>query len=220
MKILIGQPKLEQHLEQFIHDIEMNPSVDLILYPEGYCKLTHLDTVSELANRFKTAVVMGYRDAQQKDRALIMNTRGDIMLDRAKTPETMALFTPFTVQDDDLRYGYLLCREIFMGLNGLKDDSSLQIIFNPIGVGMFSEDQYLDWSQEAKKIAIQQQAIILGTSHADGSYRNCGHSIPIAFFFDETGEPILLSKDDTRTRIVDTVQKTVEVLDSPIKTTY
>lgn len=38
MKILIGQPKMEQHLEQFIQDIEANPEVDLILYPEGYCQ--------------------------------------------------------------------------------------------------------------------------------------------------------------------------------------
>lgn len=35
MKILIGQPKMEQHLEPFIQDINANPTVDLILYPEG-----------------------------------------------------------------------------------------------------------------------------------------------------------------------------------------
>ncbi|WP_214756649.1 MULTISPECIES: hypothetical protein [unclassified Exiguobacterium] len=216
MKILIGQPKMEQHLEQFIQDIKANPAVDLMLYPEGYCQYTHLDEVKELAKTFQTAVVMGYRNEQNVDRALIINKRGETLLDRAKTPEAMPLFMPSTVDDDGLRYGYMLCREIFMGLDGLKSEEPIQIIFNPIGVGMFSEEQYSDWSGEAKQIALQQRSIILGTSHADGSYRNCGFSIPMAYCFDETGKAILLSKNDTRTRIIDTETKTVVVLEDSI----
>lgn len=216
MKILIGQPKMEQHLEQFIQDIKANPAVDLMLYPEGYCQYTHLDEVKELAKTFQTAVVMGYRNEQNVDRALIINKRGETLLDRAKTPEAMPLFMPSTVDDDGLRYGYMLCREIFMGLDGLKSEEPIQIIFNPIGVGMFSEEQYSDWSGEAKQIALQQRSIILGTSHADGSYRNCGFSIPMAYCFDKTGEPVLLSKNDTRTRIVDTEAKTVVVLEDSL----
>lgn len=218
MRILIGQPKMEQHLEQFIQEIEANPTVDLILYPEGYCQVTHLDEVKQLAKRFQTAVVMGYRNELNVDRALIIDKRGETLLDRAKTPEAMPLFMPSTVDDDGHRYGYVLCREIFMGLEGLKSELDIQLIFNPIGVGMFSEEQYADWSGEAKQIAVQQRSIILGTSHADGSYRNCGFSIPIAYCFDETGEATLLSKNDTRTRIVDTVLRTIEVLDSPVGT--
>lgn len=216
MRILIGQPKMEKHLEQFIQDIKANPDVDLILYPEGYCQITHLPEVKELAKTFQTAVVMGYRNEQNVDRALIINKRGETLLDRAKTPESMPLFMPSTADDDGLRYGYVLCREIFMGLDGLKSEEDIQLIFNPIGVGMFSEEQYADWSGEAKQIAIQQHSIILGTSHADGSYRNCGFSIPIAYCFDETGETVLLSKNDTRTRIVDTEAKTVVVLEDSL----
>ena len=216
MRILIGQPKMEQHLEQFIQDIKANPAVDLMLYPEGYCQYTHLDEVKELAKMFQAAVVMGYRNEQNVDRALIINKRGETLLDRAKTPEAMPLFMPSTVDDDGLRYGYMLCREIFMGLDGLKSEEPIQIIFNPIGVGMYSEEQYSDWSGEAKQIALQQRSIILGTSHADGSYRNCGFSIPMAYCFDETGKAILLSKNDTRTRIIDTETKTVVVLEDSI----
>ncbi|TCI30619.1 hypothetical protein EVJ33_04780 [Exiguobacterium sp. SL-10] len=212
MKILIGQPKMEKHLEQFSQDIKANPDVDLILYPEGYCQVTHLPEVKKLAKRFQTAVVMGYRNEQNVDRAFIINKRGEMLLDRAKTPETMPLFMPSTVEDDVHRYGYVLCREIFMGLDGLKSKDNIQRIFNPIGVGMFSEVQYADWSGEAKQIAMQQRSIILGTSHADGSYRNCGFSIPIAYCFDETGETVLLSKNDTHTRIIDTVTKKNNVL--------
>ena len=216
MRILIGQPQMEQHLEQFIQEIEANPTVDLVLYPEGYCQYTHLDEVKELAKTFQTAVVMGYRNEKNVDRALIIDKRGETVLDRAKTPETMPLFMPSTVEDDGRRYGYLLCREIFMGLDGLKSEEPIQIIFNPIGVGMFSEEQYTDWSGEAKQIAMHQRSIILGTSHDDGSYRNCGFSIPMAYCFDKTGEPVFLSKNDTRTRIVDTEAKTVVVLEDSL----
>ncbi|MFC4682865.1 hypothetical protein [Exiguobacterium sp. s149] len=216
MRILIGQPQMEQHLEQFIQDINANPTVDLILYPEGYCQVTHLDEVKQLAKRFQKSVVMGYRNEQNVDRALIINKRGETLLDRAKTPETMPLFMPSTIEDDGHRYGYVLCREIFMGLDGLKSEEDIQLIFNPIGVGMFSEEQYADWSDEAKKIAMQQRFIILGTSHADRSYRNCGFSIPMAYCFDKTGEPVFLSKNDTRTRIVDTEAKTVVVLEDSL----
>ncbi len=207
---------MEQHLEQFTRDIIAHPDVDLVLYPEGYCQYTHLDEVKELAKTFQTVVVMGYRNEQNVDRALIIDKRGETVLDRAKTPETMPLFMPSTVEDDGRRYGYVLCREIFMGLDGLKSEEPIQIIFNPIGVGMFSEEQYTDWSGEAKQIARHQRSIILGTSHADGSYRNCGFSIPMAYYFDKTGEPVLLSKNDTRTRIVDTEEKTVVVLEGSL----
>ncbi|MFC7371873.1 hypothetical protein ACFQPF_09300 [Fictibacillus iocasae] len=217
MKILIGQPKKEENLEQLSFELKTNSSVDLIIYPEGYCQKTDLEKVSYLAEKFKTAIVMGYKDNQNLDRALIINNNGKVILDRAKTPEIKTLYTPSTTQDNGIQYGYLLCREVFLGLEGLKNENSINIIFNPIGVGMFSEEQYSDWSGEAKQISIQQKSIVIGTSHADGSYRNCGFSIPIAFCFDETGEVILLSKNDTRTRILDTVTKTVEVIDSIVK---
>ncbi|MBY6037000.1 hypothetical protein KUV80_10055 [Fictibacillus nanhaiensis] len=218
MKILIGQPKLETDLEQLEEEIKNNPSVDLILYPEGYVQETKLEKVSQLAKTFQTTIVTGYKDKHNFDRALIISNEGKIIFERAKTPENNELYTPSTAKDNESTYGYLLCREVFQGLQGLKNEKSLDLIFNPIGVGMFSKDQYTEWSGEAKRISIKQKAWVLGTSHADGSYRNCGFSIPIAYCFDEKGRDILLSKDDTRTRIVDTMTKTVDIIGNLIKT--
>ncbi|MQR94885.1 hypothetical protein [Fictibacillus phosphorivorans] len=218
MKILIGQPNRETELEQLEEEIKDNPSVDLILYPEGYLPATKLEKVTKLAKTFKTSIVTGYRDKDNMDRALIINNEGEIILERAKTPEKDELYFPSTAKANGTLYGYLLCREVFLGLRGLKDEKKLDFIFNPIGVGMFSEEQYTEWSGEAKRISIQQKAWVLGTSHADGSYRNCGFSIPIAYCFDETGRDILLSKDDTRTRIVDTKTKTVDIISDLVKT--
>lgn len=60
----------------------------------------------------------------------------------------------------------------------------------------------MQWINEAKNIAKSYKTIIIGTSHADGSYRNCGVSIPISYCIDSNGEPIYISKSDTRIRII------------------
>lgn len=68
MNILIGQPKMEQDLLQLKGEIESNSTVDLILYPEGYCTYRELDELSDLAIQFNTTIVLGYRDDTNKDR--------------------------------------------------------------------------------------------------------------------------------------------------------
>lgn len=99
MNILIGQPKIERNLEQLKREIESNPTVDLILYPEGYCTYTELDGLSDLAIKFNTSIVLGYRDDTNKDRVLIINKQGDTLLTRRKTPENELLFMPSSVTD-------------------------------------------------------------------------------------------------------------------------
>lgn len=78
---------------------------------------------------------------------------------------------------------------------------------------MFSDEQLGLWINEAKKIAKTYNTIVLGTSHADGSYRNCGISIPISYFIDRGGEPVYISKADVRTRIVDTDTREIEIVE-------
>ncbi len=94
----------------------------------------------------------------------------------------------------------MLCCEIF--LDNI-DFSDVEMIFNPIGTGMFSNEQFIEWSNRARDLAIKNDCFIIGASHADGSYRNCGISIPIAFVFDREGKEIYLSKNDTRTVLID-----------------
>lgn len=103
--------------------------------------------------------------------------------------------------------------EILKGMRDLKNVvETISFIAHPIGVGMFSDEQFDLWINEAKKIAKTYKTMIMGTSHADGSYRNCGVSIPISYCIDTTGKPIYISKSDTRARIVDLDTKEVQVL--------
>ncbi|WP_251128051.1 hypothetical protein [Exiguobacterium sp. s48] len=99
---------MERSLKQLKQEIESNPTVDLILYPEGYCTYTELDELSDLAIKFNTSIVLGYRDDTNKDRVLIVNKNGETLLTRRKTPESERLFMPSSVIDGAEEYGYLL----------------------------------------------------------------------------------------------------------------
>lgn len=55
--------------------------------------------------------------------------------------------------------------------------------------------------------------MIIGTSHADGSFRGSDISIPIAYCIGANGEEVFISKNDTRTRIMETDSKRVEIIE-------
>lgn len=213
MKILIAQPNREYMLESLKMEVGNQPKVDIILLPEGYFQNGQVEDVSRLAKHLRVYIVCGYKDKNNKDRAFIVNRSGTVILERAKTPENESLLAPSKIEDEGRNFGFVLCREIFQGKNGLGQ-KPVDIIFNPIGVGMFSEEQFSEWTGEAKRLAIQQQTFIVGVSHADGSYRNCGFSIPIAFCFDKDGEEVVILKNDTRTIIIDTEIKSFSFVES------
>jgi hypothetical protein len=183
MKILISQPNHEANLKQLQTEIALDYDFDTVLFPEGY--ITDEDNVTKacvFAKQYKKMIITGYRDNGKKDRALIINQHGEIILERAKSPMNDILYSPSAVDAGGYKIGYLLCVELLQGLLGLEEHAaSLSFIAHPIGVGMFSEDQLDEWISEAKRIAVKYNTMILGTSHADGSFRNCGISIPISY---------------------------------------
>ncbi|GKU25049.1 hypothetical protein [Clostridium folliculivorans] len=216
MKILIGQPIHEKQIEQIKNHIEANNMIDLVLYPEGY--LSNEKSVEEackLAKDYKVAIVSSYRK-DNKDRAIIISGEGNKILERPKTipDENIELYDPLTVTYNNNTIGYILCMEILKAKRDLKRvEEKIDFVVHPIGVGMFSEEQFGQWVEEAKAIAKKYKTFVIGTSHADGSYRSCGVSIPISYCIDNNGDPIFISKSDTRTRIVDLSSKKVEIIE-------
>jgi predicted amidohydrolase len=202
MKILIGQPIHENGIEQIKNEVKSNNEIDIVLYPEGYLSNEEtLESTCSIAKENNIAIITSYR-TNNKDRAVIINNHGDKILERAKTPadEHEELYSPLVVKYNEIEIGYLLCMEILKGVRDLKKISTkINFIAHPIGVGMFSNEQFQEWISEAKNIAKKYNTIIIGTSHADGSYRNCRVSIPISYCIDSNGEPIFISKSDTRT---------------------
>lgn len=213
MKILIGQPLHENGFKQISNEIINNREVDIVLYPEGYLANEELlKDVCNIAKEYRVMIITSYR-MNNKDRAVIINNHGEKILERAKTPpdDNEKLYNPLLVNYNKMNIGYLLCMEILKGVRDLQRvNETINFIAHPIGVGMFSDEQFQRWITEAKNIAKIYKTIVIGTSHADGSYRNCGISIPISYCIDSNGEEIFISKADTRTRIVDIDRKEVK----------
>lgn len=198
MKILIGQPKLEPSLNQLERELRSNPDVDIVLYPEGYLN-QNVEEARRLAAKYETMIVSGHRrlDERPKDRAIIMNKAGDIVLEKAKyTPAT-------TVEEAGWLISTLLCDELVRQGFHKEFDGQIHLVMHSIGVGMFSEEQYAEWLEEARLIAIAEKCVIMGTSHADGAFRDSDISIPIAYCIAPSGDILLESRNDTRTRIID-----------------
>ncbi len=213
MKILIGQPLHENGLKQISNEIINNREVDIVLYPEGYLANEELlKDICNIAKEYRVMIITSYR-MNNKDRAVIINNHGEKILERAKTPpdDNEKLYNPLVVNYNKMNIGYLLCMEILKGVRDLQRvNETINFIAHPIGIGMFSDEQFQQWITEAKNIARIYKTIVIGTSHADGSYRNCGISIPISYCIDSNGEEIFISKADTRTRIVDIDRKEVK----------
>lgn len=214
MRILVGQPIHEEGTVQLANEAKMHQEIDMILYPEGYLSNEiALEDACKIAKENNVMIITSYRK-EQKDRAIVINNFGEIIYERAKTSsdEKEELVKPYYVHFNEITIGYLLCMEILKGTRDLRNaEVDYGVILHPIGVGMFSEDQYEQWLGEARNIAKMLKTIVIGTSHADGSYRNCGTSIPISYCVDSEGEPIYQSKSDVRTRIVDLKTKAFQV---------
>ncbi len=197
MNLLIIQPKLEKSLDQLENELHKHPAVDIVIFPEGYLN-ENVEQACQLAKKHNTVLIGGYRNPLErpKDRALIINRQGEVVLDRVKYSPTSFVIV------DGLKIGHILCDELIkQGLTGVND-RDIDLIVHPIGVGMFSEEQFEEWINEAHRLAIANHTLIIGTSHADGSFGDTGVSIPIAYAIDRNGEAAFISKNDVRARIL------------------
>ncbi|KQX68251.1 hypothetical protein [Paenibacillus sp. Root444D2] len=204
MKFLIIQPKFEKNIVQLETELRNNPFADVVIFPEGYLN-ENVEQACILAKNYNKILIGGHRrlNDNPKDRAIIINRSGDIVLDRIKYSQTIFKSV------EGLKIGHILCDELVKQGVKNEDAHAIDLIVHPIGVGMFSEEQFDEWINEAKKIAVTYKSMIIGTSHADGSFSGSDVSIPIAYCFDEKGDAIFVSKNDVRTRMLDIQTKTV-----------
>lgn len=206
MRALIIQPKLEHALSQLELELRQN-TVDIVILPEGYLN-ENLEQACRLAKQYNTVLIGGYRKMNErpKDRAVIINRAGEIVLDRVKYSDTAC------AQVEEITVGHILCDELI--IQGIKNekDMTIDVIVHPIGVGMFSEAQFQEWIESAQKIAAKHQAMIIGTSHADGTFRDSNISIPIAYCFNNRGETIFIAKNDTRPRILNISSGKIQII--------
>lgn len=198
MKILIMQPKLENKIDQLESELVNNPEVDIVIFPEGYLN-ENIQQACTLAKNYNKILIGGHRrlNERPKDRAIIIDRSGQIILDRVKYSQTEFVYV------EGIKIGHILCDELV--IQGVKADdrSNIDLIVHPIGVGMFSEEQFDEWLDLAKVIAVKYKTTVIGTSHADGTFRDSNVSIPIAYSINKSGNPVFVSKNDVRPHVID-----------------
>lgn len=199
MKLLIMQPKLESGISQLENELDSNPQVDAVVFPEGYLN-ENVSQACALAKQYSTILIGGYRrfNEKPKDRAILINRDGEILLDRAKYTSTAS------VRLEGLTIGHILCDELIVQGVESNQDVKFDLLIHPIGVGMFSQEQFDEWIATARNIAVAYNAMVVGASHADGSFRNSDVSISIAYCIGRDGIPIFVLKNDVRSVILDT----------------
>lgn len=208
MRILISQPNHENHPQSLENAIRNNLDCNIFLFPEGYLNdLVAMEYAQKLALEFKVSIITSARE-NNIDKAIVINQYGELIYNRLKTKNEncVVLNSPlyFKNPHNAQNTGFLLCMEILKGRRDLPE-TDYSFIAHPIGVGMFSEEQFELWLAEAKKIAKKFKTIVIGTSHADGSYKNCGISIPIAYCIDSFGNIIFVAHNDTKNRKVEII---------------
>ncbi|WP_373231351.1 hypothetical protein [Cohnella sp.] len=203
MNIIIAQPRLEKELKQLEAEINAHPDADVVIFPEGYIN-HNIELACEFARKNSIIIISGHK--KPKDRAIIIDREGRLLLDRAKYDNSTI------VETEGIHIGLMLCDElVIQGMSNMKP-TKINFIVHPIGVGMFSEDQFAEWINEVKKLATQYNTMIIGASHADGSFRDSDISIPISYCIDKEGMVIFLSKNDVRTRILNTESRQVRTI--------
>lgn len=206
MKLLICQAPHEDKIEVLEKMIVTNKDVTYFLFPEGYINSeSSFDRAKELAKDHSVNIITSLR-IHNNDLAVIINSQGENSYRRYKTNNNIKvkLNSPLCYHDllNKKSIGFLLCMEILKGERDLPK-KHYDLIVHPIGVGMFSEEQLDIWIGEAKKITKKYRTMIVGVSHSDGSYKNCGVSIPISYCINREGKVLHLDRRKSNSKIID-----------------
>lgn len=216
MKLFIAQAPHHDNLGMLEENIKKYFDVTYFIFPEGYLSSQiHLSKAKVLAKKYRVSIITSLRD-EGKDIAVIIDSKGELIYKRVKTnpQEDVILNQPLVFKDkrNEKTIGFLLCMELLKGLRDLPN-VTYDFIVQPIGVGMFSEEQFSLWLNEAKKIAIKFKTFVVGVSHSDGSYKNCGVSIPIAYCVNPKGEIVHLLKNDVKNTILNLSNESFRIIE-------
>jgi predicted amidohydrolase len=184
-------------LKKYLKDSE----VDVLLLPEGYivseqleeaCRLakqhgkwliTSMEDTREVGHKYQTGVVIspdGLMVGEHKKTSITSNEE-DNMVETGD--DITAIDTPFG------KVGIAVCFEIhFPEIARVYALQGARIIFNPIGTGMWNEEQFKQWSSIACARASENGVFMLGCSHFN-------YAIPIAYAYTPRGECLALVRD-------------------------
>lgn len=208
MKFGLVIAKKEKDLSGLDRFLKEGSDVEVFLFPEGYLKEENLKQTKQLVKQHKKWLVSSFsegREGKKFETGIIINPEGEIVGKHRKTTLTKREvergfrpgkdITPIT--SDFGKAGICVCFEIhFPEIAREYKLQGARIIFNPIGTGMYNEEQYKLWTAVAKARAHENRVFVLGCSHFSDA-------IPIAYAYDKEGVEILRARNASRLFKVD-----------------
>lgn len=186
-------------LERFV-----TADVDVLLFPEGFLDSDNIAKAQELTSKNGKWLITGVDDRRQKDKkietAIVINPQGKIIGEHQKTSITRWEIdhgysrgdSINTITTDFSIIGISICYEIhFPEITRVYALNGAEIIFNPIGTGMWHENQYRQWNNIASARASENGVFVVGCSHFTDT-------IPIAYAYAPDGMPIVTSREINR----------------------
>lgn len=187
-------------LERFLPTKE----ADILVFPETYLHSDKLEEACEMIKGARKWVVTSMEDRRNPGRiyetGVVINPQGEIVGEHKKTSITQHEIDLGLSRGDSIetietqfgRFGLSTCFELyFPEISRVYALQGARIIFNPIGTGMWHEQQYKQWSAVACARAAENGTFVLGCSHFTDA-------IPIAFAYAPAGECLVAARDVNR----------------------
>lgn len=200
--IVIAKPEREtiSEIERYISSDE----IEMLLFPEGYLHSENLERVQQLAKKHKKWILTGMDDERNPTRrmetGIIIDPYGNIIGEHHKTSLTKSEIDNGYQRGNSIKiiktpigkFGFAICYEIhFPETARILALQGAEIIFNPIGTGMWNEAQFDTWNTVAKTRASENNVFVVGCSH----FNDC---IPVAFAYAPDGECLVLSREQNK----------------------
>jgi predicted amidohydrolase len=187
-------------LEKFTLDNK----AEIILFPEDHIYANKLPDLQEIARNRKKWIVSGMEDretgGEKYKQAVIVNPQGEIVGRHRKTSLTYDEISKGFSHGDAIQavetdfglIGLSICYEIhFPEVARIYALQGARIIFNPVGTGMWHENQFQQWNGVGRTRASENGIFSVGCSHQNGA-------IPFAYAYAPDGGCLVQTRDVNR----------------------
>lgn len=197
--LVVAEPGKQIHqLKRFLK----TDGVDVFLFPEDFLQSDQMHEACRIVEANGKWAVIGVDDRRDKEKkystAIVIGPDGCIVGEHRKTSigtvgEERGYSRGDSIEVIETDFGLIgvsICYELFFPeVSRVYALKGARIIFNPIGVGMFGEKQFLAWNSLASARASENNVFVAGCSHFN-------EAIPIAFAYAPDGECLTQSKNE------------------------
>jgi predicted amidohydrolase len=186
----------------------LDSKTNIVLFPEDHIYTDKLPDLQEIARNRKKWIISGMEDRgtgeKKYKQAVVINPMGEIVGRHCKTSLTYNELSKGFSHGDSIQavetefctIGVAICYEIhFPEVARVYALQGAKIIFNPIGTGMWHENQFQQWTAVGRTRASENGIFCVGCSHQNDA-------VPLAYAYAPDGTCLVLTREVNRMAVV------------------